>query len=482
MSNNFRTDKYIHDIKYNWNIAPDVEDNNFEPLVKKIIDSNESYFITGAAGCGKSTLINMIKQNIRENIETDDEEVVVKKETKAITNIKSVIACKRHKQEKAIDKINAKIQIKESKLEDSAKRLLTKLSCAKKKETQERINKNCFELSELKKELEKATNNLNEELIELNEKVEEQKSTEVEADKIKSYVSLAPTNLAALIIDGITIHKFCCVCKSYDILHSMKFKYIFVDEVSMLQEKFYKFLLMIKKFKPETKFIISGDYNQLPTICDRISEHYNYSRNPALFELCNFNKIELTKCRRADDKLFNLIKSDNIPNLTPSNFNTTSHVTDYNVHLCFTNKKRININNALMEAKKIGYEGSSLTLNKLFYDEQSQDVTLQIDTPIIAKVNKKDIGFVNNERFKITKIYKSIITIQNDKNIIEFDAAGDDAFQRCFRVAYATTCHSSQGLTINEGYLIHQWNRYTNKMKYVSLSRATTYENINIYQ
>ena len=123
-----------------------------------------------------------------------------------------------------------------------------------------------------------------------------------------------------------------------------------------------------------------------------------------------------------------------------------------------------------------------LHLKKLFWDEQSQDVTLQLDTPIIAKVNKKDIGFVNNERFKVTKIDKNTITIQNDKNIIEFDAAGDDAFQRCFRVAYATTCHSSQGLTINEGYLIHQWGRYTNKMKYVALSRATTYENINIYK
>ncbi len=216
------------------------------------------------------------------------------------------------------------------------KRLLTKLSCAKKLETQQRINKNCYELAELKKELEKVTKTLNDELIELNKKADEQKLTEVEADKIKSYVSLAPTNLSALIIDGITIRKFCCVCKSYDILHAMKFKYIFVDEVSMLQEKFYKFLLMIKKFKPETKFIISGDYNQLPTICDRISEHYNYSRNPALFELCNFNKIHLTKCRRAKDKLFNLIKSDNVPNLTPSNFNTTSNVTDYNIHLFFS--------------------------------------------------------------------------------------------------------------------------------------------------
>ncbi len=205
--------------------------------------------------------------------------------------------------------------------------------------------------------------------------------------KIKSYVSRAQTNLAALIIDGITIHNFCCVCKSYDILHAMKFKWIFVNDVSMLQEKFYKWLIMIKKFKPETKFIISGDYNQLPAICDRISEYYNYSRNPALFELTYLNKIHLTKCRRSNDKFINLIKSDNVPNLTSSNFNNTSNVTDCNTHLCFTNKKRIEINNALMEAKKIGYEGVSLTLNKLFWDEQSQEVTLQIDIPRIAKVN-----------------------------------------------------------------------------------------------
>jgi hypothetical protein len=62
---------------------------------------------------------------------------------------------------------------------------------------------------------------------------------------------------------------------------------------------------------------------------------------------------------------------------------------------------------------------------------------------MIAKVNKRDIGFVNKERFEITIIDKNIITIQNDKNIIEFDAVGDDAFQICFQVAYTTTCHSS---------------------------------------
>ena len=100
---------------------------------------------------------------------------------------------------------------KNKKLEAATNRLKTKLSCTRKQETEERIV------------------NLNNELKELEIEIEEQKLTEVEVDKIKTYVSLAPTNLAALIIDGITIHKFCCTCKSYEILKAMKFKYIFVE-------------------------------------------------------------------------------------------------------------------------------------------------------------------------------------------------------------------------------------------------------------
>ena len=39
----------------------------------------------------------------------------------------------------------------------------------------------------------------------------------------------------------------------------------------------------------------------------------------------------------------------------------------------------------MMEAKKIGYKGSSLTLNKLFWDENSQNVILQVDTQLLLK-------------------------------------------------------------------------------------------------
>ena len=87
-----------------------------------------------------------------------------------------------------------------------------------------------------------------------------------------------------------TIHKFACLIKKYEVFMSMKFTYIFVDEVSMLQEKFYKFILMIKKVKPHVKFIISGDNSQLQPAADRISPDYNYSRNLAIYELCNLIK------------------------------------------------------------------------------------------------------------------------------------------------------------------------------------------------
>jgi hypothetical protein len=153
----------------------------------------------------------------------------------------------------------------------------------------------------------------------------------------------------------------------------------------------------------------------LEPVADRISPEYNYACNPALFELCNFNKIQLTKCRRADDKLFNLIKSDNVPNLTPSNFNTTNHITDYNVHLCFTNKKRIEINNAMMESKKIEYENakkSEYTGKSIILDQPQ--ITLQIDNLVMYKEDK--------ERFKIIDIEDDYITIQNKSKTVKFNA------------------------------------------------------------
>ena len=164
----------------------------------------------------------------------------------------------------------------------------------------------------------------------------------------KKHITLCPTNLAALLVGGMTIHKFSTKLKKQSQVESLDLDYIFIDEVSMLGEVFYKFLMTIKKIRPDIKFIISGDYNQLKPVNDRISIYTDYSNAPCLFELADYNKLQLTKCRRADDTLYNLIKFDNIPNVKPSHFTETN---DYNnnLHICYTNIKRMEINHIKMK-------------------------------------------------------------------------------------------------------------------------------------
>ncbi len=63
------------------------------------------------------------------------------------------------------------------------------------------------------------------------------------------------------------------------------------------------------------------------------------SNAPCLFELADFNKLQLTKRRRANDKSYNLIQFLNVPNLKPSDFKETEEYTN-NINICFTNNKQ----------------------------------------------------------------------------------------------------------------------------------------------
>ena len=66
----YKRDK-IYDLIYRKvNKLEDVKDNNFQPLINKIIESNKSYFITGPAGTGKSTMINQLKEELIKNNKT----------------------------------------------------------------------------------------------------------------------------------------------------------------------------------------------------------------------------------------------------------------------------------------------------------------------------------------------------------------------------------------------------------------------------
>jgi hypothetical protein len=210
------------------------------------------------------------------------------------------------------------------------------------------------------------------------------------------YVAVAPSNKAARRIQGATLHKFVKKHPS-KIIKDLSIDYIIVDEISMVHEIFYKYLMVLQRLKPNLKFIIAGNFDQLWPVKDRI-ENCDYENSVALHDLCGGNRLKLAICRRADDVCFKKCHPSNIPNLSKADFNNEMAQR----HLSFTNKKRIDINKLMMQKEFTRKKGKkALQLQKLYYDKNSQDVKLLAGMPVISRINKKELDLFNNETFII---------------------------------------------------------------------------------
>jgi ATP-dependent exoDNAse (exonuclease V) alpha subunit len=294
------------------------------------------------------------------------------------------------------------------------------------------------------------------------------------------YIALAPTNKAARIIKGQTIHRFIARA-SNKLLKEMDAKYFFIDEVSMMHEIFYKFFCTLKRLRPELKFIIAGDFRQFLPVADRV-EGCNYENSSALKELCDDNMIQLTKCRRSDDRLFTKCLPENIGKVQASEFG--NKITKR--HICFTNKVRKELNEQMMqlEAKSKASRNKTniVELEALDYDDNSQNVKVFAGLPVIARVNSKDFDLCNNDTMTVSKVSlkSNLIEItREDGSKFDVDFA---MFQKLFYPAYAITSHKAQGSTYDHPYTIWEWThpRFDERAKYVVLSRSKKYEHINI--
>ena len=289
-----------------------------------------------------------------------------------------------------------------------------------------------------------------------------------DAESIK-YVCLAPTNKAARNIDGMTIDKYVGKGKRLMKMQRLisRLDAIIVDEISMMHEKKYKDFLTMKRMKPSLRFVLVGDYDQLLPVKDRAD--FDYENSQALFELCGGNKIALTKCRRADDALFELCKD--VSKVVKGDFGKA--FTWRNI--CFTNAKRQGINAELMNKSVIGKD--FVVVKKYALDVDSQDMKLCVGTPLIARRNCREYDICNNDTFNVTTLGRDEIGIMGPEREV---FVPKKQFAELFHVAYCITTHRAQGETIKEPYTIHEWGKMDARLKYVALSRATDIKNINI--
>ena len=293
------------------------------------------------------------------------------------------------------------------------------------------------------------------------------------------FISLAPTNKAARVIKGQTIHKF-IISNTKKTLKDNKMQYIFIDEISMVHEIFYKYFIVLKRMRPDLKFIIAGDFNQLEPVNDRV-KNCDYMNSTALYELSDGQRLQLSKCRRADDSYFKLIHPSNIPNLKPTDFVIQSNTCKFLNHITFTNKKRIEMNammikHFIVNIKKVNLK-SQLKLNKLAYDPNSQDVILYKDMPLIARKGDETKSICNNDLFTIKKICDKIIIV-TDGILSEILILILIIFNVYF-TSLLLLQHINHKVKHLIPYLINEWSRYSSKMKYAALSRSTSKELVN---
>jgi ATP-dependent exoDNAse (exonuclease V) alpha subunit len=311
---------------------------------------------------------------------------------------------------------------------------------------------------------------------------------------------VAPTNKAGLNIGGGTIHRFLELDKNGYIKQAlikmikMKYDYIIVDEISMIDKDLWRRLCLLKQELPELIFLLLGDEKQLSPVEENTIK--DYFHHPAVKYICNYNKNILNVRKRYDEILYNLL--EDVDNIDITKY--PKLITDRNI--CYYNKTRIRINKMWNDRNKkegdlfLSKPIARLTRNGDInqddekYFKQTQDMYLYEGLPVIAMRTlfdkESNLLFANSETFNICFIGDEEIGLYNERPDENGNKEGYNIsipiedFNKYFLMNYCSTTHKTQGETITENFTIYDWDAMDTKLRYTALSRAKKIEQVYI--
>lgn len=238
-----------------------------------------------------------------------------------------------------------------------------------------------------------------------------------------------------------------------------KLEYIVVDEITMVTKEYLTKLYLLKQ-KTNIPMIFMGDFRQLPP--PDSSGRDNCDLFVTKF-MCSFNMIELTKAYRCDEELDKVC--DDIYEQKPIDCPFKKVDAVKRVNICYTNKVRRKINDIC---------------HKHFMPSTGSDTLGYFDNePFIAKTNK--YNFFNGDRY----VYKQYDAETNRVCLIDEENIEHwmnlDVFKSVFELAYCTTIHKTQCLTITEPFNVFEVHKFSNRMAYTAFTRAKTLGQISVY-
>lgn len=362
----------------------------------------------------------------------------------------------------------------------------------------------------------------------------------LQAQSKKNIAVVAPTGLAALNVNGATIHKFfhfgvnvqkeqlkpSRIPMQHKLLNSLQT--LIIDEVSMLRADLLDcmdYCLRINRRNDTpfggVKMIFIGDLFQLPPVLNNQEKkifYQNYKSeyffDAKVMKEISLNFIELKTIYRQTSKTFiSLLNKIRNSELDPEDFellNTRYHPefqyqkNDYFLTLTTTN----HISDKINASRLNDLPGEEFTfLGKVSgkFDTQylpcDLSITLKKNAQVIFVKNDPEGKFVNGTIGKVYDIDYQNITIQlEDGEMIEVEPLKWEQYQWVvdeetgelkekavgtyeqipLRLAWAITIHKSQGLTFDKVVIDTGRGAFAHGQLYVALSRCKSLEGIQL--
>lgn len=253
---------------------------------------------------------------------------------------------------------------------------------------------------------------------------------------------------------------------------------LIVDEKSMLGESFLLGLYRISINCSQLRIILAGDWGQIPPILPRV-KNIDYENCSVVYSICKGTLVQLSKCRRADKKLFKIYKEveliDNKGCLDGKNVFGNS---EYNKSVCYLNETRKSVNQFWM--KKLAPDDDYVELEAYHSKDDSQDTLIFNGLPLISFRANKEWNVVNADEFIVQSYDDKYVYLKR----VEKDSVKKVSLAKLtefFAPNYCLTVHRSQGQTFRDiNYTIYDWKHMTREMRYVALSRGTEMKYVNI--
>lgn len=349
----------------------------------------------------------------------------------------------------------------------------------------------------------------------------------------KNVIVCAPTGVAALNVDGATLHRtfqapiglidpsrhFCCPNKK-KLSVIRKADIIIVDEISMCRRDLFEYVMRTLDVcgkRKKKQVILVGDFFQLPPVLsDRESTAYlSLFKSPFAFTspLWDFPMMELTEVVRQDEKEYvdalNGIRVGRVDfGIFPSDCEADSNA----VTICTTNYSANSINqtmlNKVSNGKILAYHSSIVGDINPGDMPTEQTINLCVGARVIMLVNDTGGSYVNGSLGTVSELTPDRVTVELDdggtavvtphtwdicryivrekvddfgiaSNFIEKERIGSFT-QLPLKLAWAVTVHKSQGQTFDKVNINANDSFFADGQLYVCLSRCKTLNGLNV--